>query len=690
MEVEKINKKPTLSLNYIFENKNPTFSKVIIENREYSLEEVNNREIQINFTEIEEELGSKILNVRLKNPYDNIIQNFEIISDKNTGILFPTLGCTRDLIFPKNISEKLKVKIISTLDGQKREFDIENNRLLLINFSNVYKIYINEINISSQILNSSSSQGDSTQISVVDLQNRIVLYKSILPQQFDLFFKAYDRLKGNAKYFMEECGDFFNKNKFNFDEYKNLFFKDELIDILFYKYNLPKNILKKEYNKKDYFEFISSCALYFIMSTLKEEEKEEKEIKSTYEYFIKYKNNLEKDLHLEYYMRNIIIMELAIYIIQKNNLEKFKKSEFKYYITKDLEKDSPLEEAIIFLDNFIKDLDETSPFIYPLILIDSGNYSYGKENAYGFGLINREILKSHLQNIIPDIIITINDEEINSEEAITSKNVGSVVLNLASEILSPLKYYKIDKKIEDKVVKYNLGLILFITLFHEIFGHKKGGYSSKSDDICKSPNVFYDQKEKRILKLINRNCNILNDSDVPILRDERKEDAGHFLEYFIGKCEYGFYSEMIEEMLLKKVNLNFIFNVQMWNKDIEIMRNYIRLKYIVFIYDENLLDKKEYQEIGIEIKELEKIIKENKIDLNNLINDINKEGNKRKEYTNVKKSELFKRNDMDRIEYERFENYSLKELLKIAKNKETSKTLRKLIYKIIFSRILKK
>ena len=102
MEVEKINKKPTLSLNYIFENKNPTFSKVIIENREYSLEEVNNREIQINFTEIEEELGSKILNVRLKNPYDNIIQNFEIISDKNTGILFPTLGCTRDLIFPKN------------------------------------------------------------------------------------------------------------------------------------------------------------------------------------------------------------------------------------------------------------------------------------------------------------------------------------------------------------------------------------------------------------------------------------------------------------------------------------------------------------------------------------------------------------------------------------------------------------
>ena len=150
MEVEKINKKPTLLLNYIFENKNPIFSKVLIENKEYSLEEVNHKEIKINFTEIEEELGSKILNFSLKSAIENYIQNFEIISDKNTGILFPTLGYTRDLIFPKNIYDKLKIKIISTFDGQKREFDIEGNRLLLINFSKAYIIYINDINLTSK------------------------------------------------------------------------------------------------------------------------------------------------------------------------------------------------------------------------------------------------------------------------------------------------------------------------------------------------------------------------------------------------------------------------------------------------------------------------------------------------------------------------------------------------------------
>ena len=76
--------------------------------------------------------------------------------------------------------------------------------------------------------------------------------------------------------------------------------------------------------------------------------------------------------------------------------------EFKYYNTNNLEKETPLESAITFLVNFIKNLDETSPFIYPLLLIDSGNYIYGKENAYGYGLTNYEILKSHLKNAIPD------------------------------------------------------------------------------------------------------------------------------------------------------------------------------------------------------------------------------------------------------------------------------------------------
>ena len=45
-------------INYIFENLEPDFDKILIENKEYSLEEVNNKEIKINFSEMEKELGS--------------------------------------------------------------------------------------------------------------------------------------------------------------------------------------------------------------------------------------------------------------------------------------------------------------------------------------------------------------------------------------------------------------------------------------------------------------------------------------------------------------------------------------------------------------------------------------------------------------------------------------------------------
>ena len=675
-------------INYIFENLEPDFDKILIENKEYSLGEVNNKEIKINFSEMEKELGSKILAMTLKNSVENSIHYFEVIPGINYGILFPTQGNTRDLIFLDD--EVYKVEIICTLFKQKKEFCVKGKRLLLINFTTIYNLFINDISLTNQIIKL-SAQEDSSQISVVDLANRIFLSKAVVPLKFGFFFDKYDELKDKARYFSEEIENVLNKNNFTMNEYEDLFFKKELIKIIFYKFNFPKKILLNEYNKKEYFEFISSCSLYFIMSNLKEKE----QIKSTYKYFKDYKKRLENDLNLENYMRSLIIIELAMLMEKNNNLDKFKDLDFKYYNTNKLEKYSPLKAAITFLDNFIKNLDEQSPFIYPLILINSGNFIYGQENAYGYGLINHEILKSHLQNAIPDIIITINDQEDSSDQGISNKKLGSVKLNLATKILLPLQYYNINTKMENKEKRDNLGLLLFIILFHEIFRHKKGGFSSTTEDdieICGSPKVFYDKEQKKILNLVNRNCLYSKYNDVPILRGDGKEDGGYFLEYFIGKCEYGFYSEIIEIMLLNNINLNFIFDVDMWNKNINIMRNYIRLKYIVYIYDKNLLDKKKYSDIGMEIYELENIIKEKKIDLKNVkkLNEIkNIEENGEKEIRD-KKSELFRPHKINKIEYERFENYSINDLLNIAIDKGTNEELREIVYNIIFSRILKK
>ena len=107
-------------INYIFENLEPDFDKILIENKEYSLGEVNNKEIKINFSEMEKELGSKILAMTLKNSVENSIHYFEVIPGINYGILFPTQGNTRDLIFPDD--EVYKVKYYVHYLNKKKNF----------------------------------------------------------------------------------------------------------------------------------------------------------------------------------------------------------------------------------------------------------------------------------------------------------------------------------------------------------------------------------------------------------------------------------------------------------------------------------------------------------------------------------------------------------------------------------------
>ena len=61
--MEKNKSEAILFLNYIFEDIKPFYSKIIIEKKEYKLEEVNKKNILIKFNDIETELGSKIINI---------------------------------------------------------------------------------------------------------------------------------------------------------------------------------------------------------------------------------------------------------------------------------------------------------------------------------------------------------------------------------------------------------------------------------------------------------------------------------------------------------------------------------------------------------------------------------------------------------------------------------------------------
>ena len=676
--MEKNKSEAILFLNYIFEDIKPFYSKIIIEKKEYKLEEVNKKNILIKFNDIETELGSKIINITFsfseekKEPF-----YCEIIPGMNKGILFPYLGSIHDIIFPEN--QTYKIEIIQ--DEIKKELDIKDNRLLLINFYAICDLKINGKIFTKEIINNSIKISE--QICIVDLDKRLVFRREIAPINYNEFFKMFDEYNYEAKKFISNIDNMMKTNFFSSELYKSYFKQKNLVDILFIKFNLPKNILKNKYNKKEYFDFVASCCLFYILSSFNEE----KEIKDIYRYFIKFKLELEKDSELEIYKKNMIMIEFSYLLVQKKSLDKFKKIRFTYYNINKIENDSPLNISIDFLINFIENLDEKSPFIYPLILIDSGNFKYNSENAYGFGLINKEILKSHLKDIIPDIIIVISDKETIHEKAVINKVLGSTILNLASYLLSSLQIFELDKKLENLDINNNIALILFIELFHELFGHKKGGYSQKQEKLLLSPNVFYDKQKKRIMKLVDRNSHYASSNEIKILRDDDK-DAGYLLEYFIGECEYGFYCELIEEMLIREINLKFLLDNILWNEDIEIMRNYIKLKYIIFKYDKNCLNKVKYNDINEEIEDLKKIIKEKDIKLDI----IQQNQNEIKEAKPLAR----KRTDLNSFDYlrdkeiEKYEKFSYDEIKQKMDNDETPPELRRILFNILLKRIKRK
>ena len=307
-----------------------------------------------------------------------------------------------------------------------------------------------------------------------------------------------------------------------------------------------------------------------------------------------------------------------------------------------------------------------SPFIYPLKLIDSGNFTFGKKDVYGLGLITKDNLKSHLKNVLPDVIITINDEESKHDQASTNKALGSTILNLSSGLLSYLKNVELDKKVKEQD-NNNITLILFLELFHELFGHKKCGYSQKANRLLLSPNAFYDKQKKELLTLVDRNSQFASSNEIKILRDENSSDAGYFLEYFIGECEYGYYNELIEKMVMGRVNLNLILDNKLWNEKIEDMRKYLKLKYILDL--ENIIIDK-----NIKLNSIEKIEEESKEEI----------------LTQRKRIEINSSDYWKQKEIKKYEKLSFDEIKEKMDNKETSPELRKILFNILLKKIRRK
>ena len=136
------------------------------------------------------------------------------------------------------------------------------------------------------------------------------------------------------------------------------------------------------------------------------------------------------------------------------------------------------------------------------------------------------------------------------------------------------------------------------------------------------------------------------------------------------------------------VNLNLILDNKLWNENIEDMRKYLKLKYIIFKFNKNLFHIKKYKNIYEEISDLENII----IDKNIKLNSIEKieEESKEEILTQRKRTEINSSDYWKQKEIKKYEKLSFDEIKEKMDNKETSPELRKILFNILLKRIRRK
>jgi len=664
----------------------PLFDRVFYEDQEYKLQE--KMEIKIKFNELESQIGSKCVTLKIKENKEEEQEveehHFEVSEGVNSGFLFTSHGKTRDLIFPED--EKVKIRIENGGKKIEKDLDLVQNcvkRLLLINLSYDVMLYINDKKLTYKIFDIDNEK--SIQVSVVNLEQGLLPFKHIAPKSYEYFFEMFNKHYQDLKNFHDIFKEYLNSDdkKRNPEILKIALKNLDAIENMFYitKLNLPKKILEQNYNDEKYFDFLYLCSLMQVIKAYLSYIEDIDQMNHIYELLKEIKLKVEKDSDLQYYQKGIIIVEYGILL---KNVENFEKVNFSYYLTKNFEKDSIGYCCMEFLREFCDNIDEKSPFYFPLILIDSGSYTYEGECIYGFGLINKKMLISHLKEIIPDVICTYYAPDFD-EDGLTDKSTGCVAVNLSS-IFESLEKVNICKAINDKRTRDNFALKMVIILFHEIFGHKKTGYNSDVN----SPHRFFDKKSKNLMVLKYRNSFEKGENIINILRDQNfKHDSGHFIEYFFGKCESGFIFELLEMMLSDNIDMSFLFNISFFNDKIDTLRKYVEYKYLVYEENKELLENNKYQNIDEEISSLKKIIQEKKKISSNEKKNEKISSPKIKPFQNPKKK-LLATQECGDIDYNYYIEKSNEEIKKKLQDNKVSPQLKKILRQIMFERTVKK
>ena len=566
--------------------------------------------------------GENIAYIQLDNFWQGVFE-FIFINENNLSIKY----------------ENFEFKKFDTNETKDRK------RFVLINYGILNNITINDKNykISTIIYNNYikyDNNCDSYQISVKDLKSQIFIVKPIqkveevdikilvkYKSRFNDFSKDFeDMIKiQNQKLYKEKYSNIKSTYNYIFNKFQNLVLNrtNEYLNFLFKTNNL--NDIELFWN---YF-----LCQYVVLHKTK--------IKSNRAVFISFikkikqlKEQIKVDENLDF-IEKIRIISLLFTVFQGcENKDSLNLLNIRYFIFSDktIQKDSIMDKVFKFYDKFINMITEESIIFPSLLNIDSGYGYYGHEKVYTFDLTNIAMIKSHLRQLFPKVLVFyyLDIDDLSFNDSI----YGGIAINefhLFDKSRKKINYNLKDNNNLKEYKKDNIAIKIVLYLLHEYMGHKKFSFTENGEDSQKK--IFNKQNKLIELKYIDEYVSNDEESEYILTsKNQKKGDSGHFLELCYGKYK----KDLIMEILLKlKYKEKLIERPDIFASSEEILREYVILKKkceennIKAHYKKNVSIEKEIKLMKIKLGELErqKISKKKSLEKEEFVEDIKDEKN---------------------------------------------------------------
>ena len=473
---------------------------------------------------------------------------FDLFHGENVAYLFIVMiGKTYQLLFKDINSIEIIIPSIPS-DIKITDYDTNNTndrkRVLMINYPyediriNCSNIHLNESlppnNINKHLFN----------FSFYDISKGLILSK-VYDDEKDLKMKKY--IEKNKKIFSLLFSQINKLNKIESEkEYNDKYscLKTYNLDKFKIHLNFSNNKLK-EFSGADIinFEFNKVFSL-IILYFRKLVNIQFNEFKKLYNYIFQQLTKIKDDKNLQGYQKILIMEQFLLCATKFKNLNHFIDSNFQYYLFSKAENNSIIYYVKNFIHHFIEDLKDTDKVYYRLIELDAGISYYKYKSFYSFDLKNLDEIKSHLRDMMKDLITFYNNEEDNNN-SFCSKHFKYATINIKS--VDNSKKLELDKTLKDDniIEGKRIASKIIIAYFHEIACHIKFGFSNL--EYIDWPNKCISNKNA-IQTLVPYNIDLKYKNAIRILNENEKSDSGSFFESIFGKVGAIYIKDLLDNI----------------------------------------------------------------------------------------------------------------------------------------------